>query len=82
MEIENKDKSAFSMCMFDSTSGATLIEYGLTKREYIATQVLSGLCANYLRENVHGWDVKTYVVEAIELTDNLLKELDKPNNQQ
>jgi hypothetical protein len=48
---------------------------GLTKREHIATQVLSGLSANYLRENVTGWDVKTYVKEAVALTDALLEEL-------
>lgn len=48
---------------------------GLTKREHIATKVLAGLSANYLRENVTGWDIKTYVKEAVALTDALLEEL-------
>ena len=48
---------------------------GLTKREHIATQVLAGLSANYLRDNVTGWDIKAYVKEAVSLTDALLEEL-------
>ena len=48
---------------------------GLTKREHIATQVLAGLSANYLRDNVTGWDIKIYVKEAVALTDALLEEL-------
>lgn len=48
---------------------------GLTKREYFAAAALQGLCANYLREGVTGWSVKTYAVEAVELADALIKEL-------
>jgi hypothetical protein len=49
---------------------------GLTKREYFAAMALQGLCANYLRENIQGWDVKTYVTESISLADELLKQLE------
>lgn len=45
-KVQNKDQSAFSMCMFDATSGASLIEYGLSKREYFAAKAMQGLLSN------------------------------------
>lgn len=44
--MENKNQSAFAMCMVDGTSGATLIEYGLSKREYFAGLAMQGLLSN------------------------------------
>lgn len=49
---------------------------GLTKREYFAGLALQGLTANYLRDNVQGWDIKCYAIEAVELADELLKQLE------
>jgi uncharacterized protein involved in tolerance to divalent cations len=58
--IENKNKQAFGT--FD----------GLTKREYIATQVLNGLLANC----VNGFPETIYTIkQSIEYTDELLKQL-------
>ena len=51
------------------------VQDGLTKREYFAGLAMQGLCANYLRENITGWDVNTYAKESVELADALLKEL-------
>lgn len=51
--------------------------YAQTDREKIATAALQGLCANYLREGATGWSVKTYAVEAVELADALIVELNK-----
>lgn len=48
---------------------------GLSKREYMATSILTGLCANYLREGVTGWNITTYVKESVALTDELLNQL-------
>lgn len=47
---------------------------GLTKREYIATQVLSGLCSN---SSIAQHDTEKYVKAAIQLTDELMKQLAK-----
>ena len=51
-------------------------EFGLTKIEYFSGLALQGLCANYLRDNIQGWDIKTYVTEAISLANELLKQLE------
>lgn len=51
-------------------------QMGLTKREHASILILAGLSANYLRENVTGWNPITYVKEAIELADLLFEELD------
>jgi hypothetical protein len=51
--------------------------YAQPDRVKIATAALQGLCANYLREGVTGWSVKTYAVEAVELADALIAELNK-----
>ncbi len=53
------------------------IGFGLTKREYFAAMAMQGLCANYLRENVIGWDIKTYAAESVALADGLLKALEE-----
>jgi len=50
---------------------------GLSKREYFAGKALQGLCANYLRDNVQGWNIKSYAAEAVELADELLKQLEQ-----
>jgi hypothetical protein len=50
---------------------------GLTIRQQFAMTAMQGLCANYLRENVTGWNVKTYAVEAVELADALIAELNR-----
>lgn len=49
---------------------------GLTKREHASILILAGLSANYLRDNVTGWNPITYVKEAVELADLLFEELD------
>jgi len=54
-------------------------ETDLSKREYFAGLAMQGLCANYLRDNVTGWDIKTYAKEAILLADELLKQLETTN---
>lgn len=50
---------------------------GLTKREYFAAKALQGLTANYLRENIIGWGIENYAVEAVELADALIEQLNK-----
>lgn len=59
-KIEIKNNQAFSQ--FN----------GLTKREYVATQVLAGLCAN---SNFNEIVNKTHCEIAIRITDELLKQL-------
>ena len=64
LKVENKDQSAFAMCMFDATSGASLIEYGLSKREYFAAKALQGLMVQSIpgihNSNSEQWNKERY----------------------
>ena len=62
----NKEDLAFPYTDFDEN------HKGLTKREYIATQLLAGVCANsrFLIS-----DNSIYVKVGIDLTDELMKQL-------
>ena len=60
-----------------SEDGIDAVNPPLTKREHFAAMAMQGLCANYLRENVTGWDIKTYATEAVALSDALIHELNK-----
>ena len=62
----NKTDLAFPYTDFDEN------HKGLTKREYIATQILTGLLASCIRSFP---DAKYIATEAIEYTDELLKQL-------
>lgn len=77
--MSNSKKPAFPL-LYDGEKAESFCNEGLTKREYIATNILQGLAANYLRETLTGWDSDTFVKEAIVLTDKLLIELDKEAN--
>jgi len=59
--MENKNTQAFSQF------------HGLTKREYIATKILAGLCSN---NSINPKD-KSNIEIIVELTDELLKQLEK-----
>ena len=58
-----------------SPTGQNQSGTGLTKREYFAAMAMQGLCANYLRENVTGWGIGDYAIEAVELADSLIMAL-------
>ena len=79
--MKNSDKPIYPFMYKDVVqTNKTPIDdrlFGLTKREYFAAMAMQGLCANYLRENVTGWDIKTYAVEALALADELLNQLSK-----
>ena len=51
------------------------VSIGLTKREYIATKALQGLLSN---ETVISMEMSKVVDNVLEITDTLLKRLDKP----
>lgn len=51
----------------------SLSEPGLTKREYIAALILQGLCANG-----HNGIAHLAAKKAVEFTDTLIDELNKP----
>lgn len=63
----NQNKGAFA------TSQSRYLQKGLTKREYIATQIVQGMCAGRNNNESPGANIKT----AIKLTDKLLEELSK-----
>ena len=66
---QNKDESAFP---FVWTQDAEHVSVGLTKREYIATQIASGLAVGeYFSKEV-------LAINAVKIADALLKELEKP----
>lgn len=72
--MENSNKSAFSYGFANEQDYHH--EQGLTKREYFAGLAMQGLCANYLRENVTGWNISTYAKEAVAIADELIKQLE------
>lgn len=51
--------------------------YTPNQLEYFAGLALQGLCANYLREDVTGWDIQAYAVESVALAKALITELKK-----
>lgn len=73
--MNNADKP-INAVLTQSASLQNETSLGLTKREYFAGLALQGLCANYLRDNITGWEIKTYDAEAVELADELLKQLE------
>lgn len=79
-KVENKDQSAFAMCMFDGTSGATLIEYGLSKREYFAAKALQGLMVQAIagshNANSEQWN-KERAKFAVDMADAVLRALEE-----
>lgn len=58
---------------FPWQSGDGEAEEGLTKREYLATQILSGLVAGNTAS-----DNNYLAARAVKLTDKLIAELNKP----
>jgi hypothetical protein len=48
-------------------------EWGLTKREYFAAMILSGLAANHMRDD----SIHTYAPKAVKAADALIEELMK-----
>ena len=66
--LENGNDSAFPN---QDTRG--FLHYGLTKREYIATQLLSGVVAKHSIETIHHRGIN----DVIRVTDLLLIELNK-----
>jgi hypothetical protein len=72
--MKNGNQPAFAMCMHDNTSGATLIEHGLTKREYFAALAMQGLLAS---DNLFYTDrPKIFSSLAVKYADALLAELE------
>lgn len=76
----NKEQSAFAMCMFDATSGASLIEYGLSKREYFAAKALQGLMVQSIpgnhNSNSEQWN-KERAKFAVDMADAVLRALEE-----
>lgn len=77
IKVENKDQSAFAMCMFDATSGASLIEYGLSKREYFAAKAMKGILASRGLQEALNQDRIAWEDCAVEYADKLLRALEK-----
>lgn len=77
--INNADQGAFAAAALNG-NGTILKSEGLTKREYIATSILQTLSANVERCMVNGEakiKPENVVKEALLLTDELLKALEK-----
>ena len=72
IKVENKDQSAFEMRMFDNTSGATLIEYGLSKREYFAAKAMQGILSSRGLQEALNQDRIAWEDCAVEYADRLL----------
>ena len=53
---------------------------GLTKREYIATHILAGICANRWSMETGYYTKQDLAKKAIEQTDELLNQLQYENN--
>lgn len=70
--MENKDQPAFA-AMSSSANGTRHKQEGLTKRELIATMMAQGLASNSVPGSHHL--TKNLITEALELTDELLSQL-------
>ena len=69
--MENKEKRAFPADENTHTDG------GLTKREYVATQILSGISANRWSMELGHLSFEQLAKMAVEQADELFKELNK-----
>jgi hypothetical protein len=72
--MDNKNKSAFA-----TAAGSHYLQEGLTKREYMATHILTGVVAagNDADSRRETFFRKNKVKYAIKLTDELLKQLNQ-----
>lgn len=69
----NADDLAFPYAQHDPNCG-TYHHHGLTKREYIAIQIMSGMCADPSR----GGPIAGFASYAVEAADRLIAELSGP----
>ena len=70
--MDNKDRRAFPADEHTHTDG------GMTKREYVATQILAGLSANRWSMELGNYSDKQLAEMAVERTDLLFEALSKP----
>jgi len=77
IKIENKDQSAFAMCMFDNTSGATLIEYGLSKREYFAAKAMQATDLEAYADKYGNKWADEVAKDSVQMADALLRALEE-----
>lgn len=78
----NKLKNAFPF-HYSCENGDSTHQDGLTKREYFALHLLSGLCIQAIpgSHNTCESQKRELVPHAIELADELLKKLEESNNE-
>ena len=76
--MEEKFKPAFYNPNSFSMQGDDGI--GLTKREYMATQILAGFSANRWSMELGNYTFEMLAEMAVKQTDVLLEELSKPKN--
>lgn len=73
-KIENKNLPAFACVAYDERGGG-YHQDGLTKREYIATNIMQGLCAS--NDTDAFGDMKSVAEQAVIAADALLESLNK-----
>lgn len=69
------EHSAFACAINEETED---LVHGLSKREYIATQLLAGLLAGCHKDYDYGGDKLAAAMEAVQYADALIAELNKP----
>ena len=74
MKIDGNDNAYPHHSMADGQMSVDARRAGLTKREYFSITIMQGLCAGRTEYEQPGADVKY----AVQLADQLLKELSKP----
>lgn len=80
--MKNGDLPAFARPGYEQTNLADNVRYehtdGLTKREYFAVKLLASLAPRYGQyANQQGTGIQMMVADAIDIADELLKQLEK-----
>ena len=83
--MENRKKPAFPLGQAENFRWSDGVDLGLTKREYFAIHILSGMNANGMTtqegvEPPYCMHIEDRVKYAVEQADALLTELDKPES--
>lgn len=76
MEPEKNPTQQENKCYPNMPAFASEHSFGLTKREYISSIILSGLVSGAMQDNFPG-TIEYFTKTAIRLTDLLIKDLNK-----
>jgi hypothetical protein len=71
--MNNGDKPAYAHCMVDPSSGASLIEPGLTKREMFAMAAMQGILSGHMASEGREQSIAD---QSVRMADELLKALE------